>query len=88
MIDPEKDCVGQTMDDVKLSVVVFVRLVELDFTHTGLNLNGVLCEVLHHCGLIIKTVYSCATDNRANMMKAFHTTSCGNFCQYTYSNEC
>ena len=48
-------------------------MVELDCKHTGQNIKNIVINVLERCGLNIDNVYSCTTDNGANMLKARYT---------------
>ena len=45
-------------------------MVHINCKQTGQNLKDIIIDVLNHCGLDINNVYSCTTDNGANMLKA------------------
>ena len=66
-----KSVLGINVQYLKQSeIVVRTRgMVEINCKHTGHNLKDMIIVVLNRCGLDIQNVYSCTTDNGANMIK-------------------
>ena len=51
-------------------IIRTLGMIEINCQRTGLNLKDIIIDVLRSCGLKMENVYSCTTDNGANMIKA------------------
>ena len=72
-----KSVLGINVQYLKQSEIVVrtLGMVQINCKHTGQNLKEMIIVVLNRCGLDINNVYSCTTDNSANMLKALELFS-------------